>query len=841
MPDPSDLEQILRNASRERLRAFAPALQEAMQRFAVAANLQRAAAFIAQLAHESGEFRLMQEIWGPTPAQKRYEPQSDLARRLGNTQPGDGKRFKGRGPIQVTGRANYQRYGDPLGVDLVGDPALAATPELGFAIAGLYWKRNGLNALADRGDVRGDHAAHQRRPERPGAAARSTTSVRSRRCWPPAIRRAAAAQPARAAPAWEPLAAAPSSAGRRQAADPASPRRWPGASSTPAPTPRLSRPMYVPTLVEVPTHIPLGDYLDYEVPILDQGSEGACTGFGLATVANYLLRAARRARPGAGQPAHALPHGAPLRRVAGRGLLRLQRPRRDEGLAQARRLLGAEVDDRAAKGDSSGLTVDARRRRRPPAARRLLPRQPQGPGRDALGHRRGRHALRHRLGARRLGRGGRRRRHPPARAHPRRPRLRHRGLRRRRLLDPELLGPGLGPARLRPHQLRRLAGNGTDVWVARLGAPVVLRTAEVGGASAHASTPAQSASLCATPTCARTSSASATTAGSSPAATTARHGRGSRADLRARTSRASPRAGRSRASCSTRTAAWSARRRGAAPGRLPADPAARRRSIRWPSSGTRTTGPPRATSCRTRCAGAGPKACSTRPRTSCSTASTTRSSRWRARSPARRLGRDEGERAGRQSGDGAAALVAEPPASGWRRNPGWRSTSRVTAPASIFYAPLVSGLLTEPQLKIETCTLWAPACTVDLFQQHYRPAIEGKDIRKFALFAAETTRPSRTTTAPRSTTSRCSTWSRTPSRRNARIPIFRDGEPILGMETLPDEEGAGAVQRHRAPVGGGAEPVGSPPPAPPRRRARTAPSTTTRPRWPRPSCACWVR
>ncbi|MBA3771492.1 MAG: C1 family peptidase [Ramlibacter sp.] len=51
--------------------------------------------------------------------------------------------------------------------------------------------------------------------------------------------------------------------------------------------------MYVPTLIEVPTHIPLGNYLDHDVPILDQGTEGACTGFGLATVANYLLRRRR--------------------------------------------------------------------------------------------------------------------------------------------------------------------------------------------------------------------------------------------------------------------------------------------------------------------------------------------------------------------------------------------------------------------------------------------------------------------------------------------------------------------------------------------------------------------
>ena len=63
---------------------------------------------------------------------------------------GDGKRFKGRGPIQITGRANYRRFGDLLGTDLVVDPARAALPELAFRIAGLFWSKKGLNELADR-------------------------------------------------------------------------------------------------------------------------------------------------------------------------------------------------------------------------------------------------------------------------------------------------------------------------------------------------------------------------------------------------------------------------------------------------------------------------------------------------------------------------------------------------------------------------------------------------------------------------------------------------------------------------------------------------------------------
>ena len=131
------LSQIMPHASQARRKAFLPFLAAAMERHKID-NLPRAAAFLAQLAHESGEFRYMEEIWGPTAAQRHYEPDTPLARDLGNTQKGDGFRYKGRGPIQVTGRANYARYGKELGVDLVGQPELAAKPEHGFDIAGVY-------------------------------------------------------------------------------------------------------------------------------------------------------------------------------------------------------------------------------------------------------------------------------------------------------------------------------------------------------------------------------------------------------------------------------------------------------------------------------------------------------------------------------------------------------------------------------------------------------------------------------------------------------------------------------------------------------------------------------
>lgn len=104
---------------------------------------KRLAAFLAQLAHESVELRHFEELADG----KAYEHRVDL----GNTQPGDGPRFKGRGPIQLTGRANYRRAGASIGIDLEKDPRRASDADVGFRVAGWYWKTHGLNLLADAG------------------------------------------------------------------------------------------------------------------------------------------------------------------------------------------------------------------------------------------------------------------------------------------------------------------------------------------------------------------------------------------------------------------------------------------------------------------------------------------------------------------------------------------------------------------------------------------------------------------------------------------------------------------------------------------------------------------
>src|SRR5262245_5085907 len=144
------LQSIMPRLRPEKNAELLPFLTSAMAEFAIEAPA-RAAAFLAQLAHESGHFRFMEEIWGPTPAQNRYEPVTTLSAALGNTNAGDGKLFKGRGPIQLTGRSNYKRFGDLLAVDLVADPPRAAMPDVAFRVAGLFWSKKGLNELADGG------------------------------------------------------------------------------------------------------------------------------------------------------------------------------------------------------------------------------------------------------------------------------------------------------------------------------------------------------------------------------------------------------------------------------------------------------------------------------------------------------------------------------------------------------------------------------------------------------------------------------------------------------------------------------------------------------------------
>lgn len=107
----------------------------------------RLAHFMGQCAHESGGFIYMEEI----ASGQGYEGRADL----GNTQPGDGRRYKGRGPIQLTGRANYRAFGREVGIDFEAHPEMVAFPSVGLMAAVRYWNSRGLNAKADADDLAG--------------------------------------------------------------------------------------------------------------------------------------------------------------------------------------------------------------------------------------------------------------------------------------------------------------------------------------------------------------------------------------------------------------------------------------------------------------------------------------------------------------------------------------------------------------------------------------------------------------------------------------------------------------------------------------------------------------
>ncbi|WP_236233198.1 glycoside hydrolase family 19 protein [Pseudomonas tohonis] len=181
----SELLQILPNARRQ-AGVFVSAINRAAARYDVTSRV-RLAAFLAQVGHESGELtRLVenlsysaQALANTWPARFAEDPQArvkapnGLALRLqrqpevianavyggrmgnGSAASGDGWCFRGRGLIQLTGRANYVAAGAELGLDLVAQPELLEQPEHAAMAAAWFWASRGLNDLADRGDFEG--------------------------------------------------------------------------------------------------------------------------------------------------------------------------------------------------------------------------------------------------------------------------------------------------------------------------------------------------------------------------------------------------------------------------------------------------------------------------------------------------------------------------------------------------------------------------------------------------------------------------------------------------------------------------------------------------------------
>ena len=151
---------------------FVPVLNAAMVHYQIIGP-KREAAFIAQIGHESGQLKYVKEIWGPTVAQAKYEGRKEL----GNTVAGDGSKYRGRGLIQITGRANYMTCGEALGLDLINHPELLEKPQHACMSAAWFWASRGLNTLADAGQF--DQITQRINGGQNGAADRQTLYTRA--------------------------------------------------------------------------------------------------------------------------------------------------------------------------------------------------------------------------------------------------------------------------------------------------------------------------------------------------------------------------------------------------------------------------------------------------------------------------------------------------------------------------------------------------------------------------------------------------------------------------------------------------------------------------------------
>jgi predicted chitinase/LysM repeat protein len=159
----AQLRAIMPNLSQSRAEQLLPHLNKAMIEGGINTP-KRQAAFLAQLAHESVGLTAFEEYASGA----AYEGRKDL----GNIYPGDGVRYKGRGPIQLTGRANYRAAGKALGIDLEGNPKRAADPDVGFRIAVWFWNSRNLSASADAGNF--DYITYRINGGQNGKASRHT-------------------------------------------------------------------------------------------------------------------------------------------------------------------------------------------------------------------------------------------------------------------------------------------------------------------------------------------------------------------------------------------------------------------------------------------------------------------------------------------------------------------------------------------------------------------------------------------------------------------------------------------------------------------------------------------
>lgn len=172
------LQGICPKTKKATLEKYVDALNDVCQYYDMFDNPKRAAAFLAQIAHESGGFNAVVEnlnysAKGLMTTFKKYFPTEELAKQYerkpekianrvyanrmknGPESSGDGWKFRGRGLIQLTGRDNYTRFSNDLGISLDETVAYLETPEGAVSSAGWFWDNNSLNAYCDRDDFVG--------------------------------------------------------------------------------------------------------------------------------------------------------------------------------------------------------------------------------------------------------------------------------------------------------------------------------------------------------------------------------------------------------------------------------------------------------------------------------------------------------------------------------------------------------------------------------------------------------------------------------------------------------------------------------------------------------------
>jgi putative chitinase len=153
------LQAIMPKLSGDRAAAIVEPLNDAMREFGIDTP-KRQAAFLAQVAQESGELRYMED----------FVSNGNGYRGAGNGPRGDDGKYHGRGPLRLAGRTHYRQAGQVLKLDLETHPDMVSKPEVGCRAAGWYWKVQSFNELADRGDLRtitrrisGDYTSLQQR------------------------------------------------------------------------------------------------------------------------------------------------------------------------------------------------------------------------------------------------------------------------------------------------------------------------------------------------------------------------------------------------------------------------------------------------------------------------------------------------------------------------------------------------------------------------------------------------------------------------------------------------------------------------------------------------------